>query len=50
MFHGAYWTLFALSAVVATVWVVRSWRGYGRWTTTASDRTAIANREAVTPQ
>jgi len=33
VFHGAYYGLFALSAIVATVWIVRSWRGYERWTT-----------------
>ncbi len=33
VFHGAYYGLFALSAIIATLWVVRSWRGYGRWTT-----------------
>jgi protease PrsW len=29
VFDAAYYGLFALSAIIATVWVVRSWRGYG---------------------
>ena len=32
VFHAAYYGLFVLSAIIAVVWIVRSWRGYGRWT------------------
>ena len=37
VFQGIYHGLFLLSAIIATVWIVRSWRGYGGWTKTAVD-------------
>ena len=36
VFHAAYYGLFALSAIIATVWIVRSWRSYSSWPTNKS--------------